>query len=117
MSYFAVNTQNQSDRALLKDIIEVATSVGFMFSNIEIFDKFSLGTTEFCRFNINKDVTTLLDALLKSGRSVVGKDQDGFSVRMPSKTAKVPIATMQAVPRTRSLFRGNKDPYWARQFE
>lgn len=117
MGYFAVSTQSQSDRYLLKSIIEIATSVGFMFSNIEVLDKFSLGTTEFCRFNINKDVNALLDALLKSGRGVVGQDQDGFLVRMPNKTAKVPISLMQAAPRTRTRFRGNKDPYWARQFE
>jgi hypothetical protein len=117
MSYFAVGTQGQSDRYLIKDIIEVATSIGFMFSNIEVLDKFQLGVIEFCRFNINKDVSPLLDALLKGGRGVIGKHQDGFLVRMPNKTAKVPISLMQAAPRTQRMFRGNKDPYWARQFE
>jgi hypothetical protein len=117
MGYFAVGTQGQSDRYLIKDVIEVATLIDFMFSNIEVFDRFQLGIIEFCRFNINKDVSPLLDALLVSGRGVVGKHQDGFLVRMPNKTAKVPISLMQAAPRTQRMFRGNKDPYWARQFE
>jgi hypothetical protein len=117
MGYFAISTENQSDRYLIKDVIEVATSVGYLFSHLEVLDKFKLGTIEFCRFNINKDVSTLLDALLKSGRGVIGQNKDGFLVRMPTKTAKVPISLMQSAPRTRSTYRGNKDPYWARQFE
>jgi hypothetical protein len=117
MGYFAVSTQDQSDRYLLKNIIEIATSAGYLFSHIEVFDKFKLGVTEFCRFNINKDVEPLLDALLVSGRGVIGQHQSGFLVRMPNKTAKIPISIMQAAPRTRTIYRGNKDPYWARQFE
>ena len=117
MGYFAVSTQGQADRYLIKDIIEVATSIGFMFSNIESMDNFNLGSTEFRRFNINRDVAPLLDALLGKGRGVVGNYQDGFLVRVSGKTAKVSISLMQAAPRTMTRYRGNKDPYWARQFE
>lgn len=117
MGYFAVSTQGQSDRYLIKDIIEVATSIGFVFSHIEALDNFSLGSTEFRRFNINKDIAPLLDALLEGGRGVVGPHQDGFLARVSGKTAKVSISTMQALPRTLVRYRGNKDPYWARQFE
>jgi hypothetical protein len=117
MGYFAVSTQGNSDRYLIKHLIEVATSAGFMFQNIEALDKFSIGSFEFLRFSINKDVTPLVDALFADGRSVIGPCSDGFKVRTPTKTASVPISVMQIAPRERSRYRGNKDPYWARQFE
>jgi hypothetical protein len=117
MSYFAISTQGNSPRYLIKYLIEVATSVGFMFQNLEVFDTFNLGSTEFCRFSINKDVSALLKALFDSGRSVIGVSKDGFEVRTPTKVSKVPISLMQTAPRARSRYRGNKDPYWARQFE
>jgi hypothetical protein len=117
MSYFAVSTQGDSDRYLIRHLIETATSIGFMFKGLEVFDKFNLGSTEFLRFNINKDVTLLLDALFKEGRSVIGSSSGGFMVRMPTRIAEVPISLMQVAPRRRSRYRGNKDPYWGRQFE
>ena len=117
MGYFAVSTQGNSNRYLIKLVIEIATSVNFMFQNIEVFDKFKLGSTEFLRFNINKDVGPLLDALLADGSSVIGPCSGGFIVRTPTKTASIPIAVMQTAPRERSRYRGNKDPYWVRQFE
>lgn len=117
MSYFAVSTQGNSDRYLIRHLIETAISIGFMFNGLEVFDKFKLGSTEFLRFNINKDVTLLLDALFKEGKSVVGPISGGFTVRMPTRTANVPISLMQMAPRERSRYRGNKDPYWFRQFE
>lgn len=117
MGYFAVSTQGNPDRYVIKNLIEIAISVGFMFQNIEAFDKFRVGSTEFLRFSINKDVTPLVDALFKSGSSVIGPCSNGFEVRTPLKTARVPISVMQTTPRERSRYRGNKDPYWARQFE
>jgi hypothetical protein len=102
---------------VIKLIIEIATSVGFMFQSLEVFDKFKLGSTEFLRFNINKDVTPLLDALLADGNSVIGPCSGVFLVRTPTRTANIPIMGMQTAPRERSRYRGNKDPYWARQFE
>jgi hypothetical protein len=117
MGYFAVSTQGNSDRYVIKHLIEVATSVSFMFKNIEAFDRFNIGSVEFLRLNINKDVTPLVAALLAGGRSVIGPCSDGFKVRTPTKTASVPISVMQTAPRKRSIYRGNKDPYWARQFE
>ena len=117
MGYFAVSTQGNSDRYIIKNLIEVASSIDFMFQNIEAFDKFSIGSMEFLRFSINKDVSPLVDALFASGRSVVGPCISGFKVRTPTKSANVPISVMQAAPRERTRYRGNKDPYWARQFE
>jgi hypothetical protein len=117
MGYFAVSIQGNSDRYLIKHLIEVAISVGFMFQNIESLDKISIGSIELIRFNINKDVTPLVDALFSSGRSVIGPCSDGFKIRTPTKTASVPISVMQTAPRERTRYRGNKDPYWARQFE
>lgn len=117
MSYFAVGTQSNSDRYVIRLIIEIATSVGFMFQNIEVLDKFKLGSTEFLRFSINKAVTPLLDALLADGNSVIGPCPSGFKIRTPTKDGSVPISIMQTAPRTRTRYRGNKDPYWARQFE
>jgi hypothetical protein len=117
MGYFAVSTQGNSDRYLVKYLIKVATSIDFMFQNIEVFDKFSIGSTEFLRFNINKNVTSLVDALFADGRSVIGQCSDGFKVRTTTKTASVPISVMQTAPRERTRYRGNKDPYWVRQFD
>ena len=117
MGHFAVSTLGNSDRYLVKHIIEVGISIGFMFQNIEAFDKFSIGSSQFMRFNINRDVTPLVNALFEDGRSVIGPCSDGFMVRTPTKTAKVPISIMQTAPRERTRYRGNKDPYWSRQFE
>lgn len=117
MGYFAVSTQGSSDRYVIKHLIEIATSIGFMFQNIEALDKITVGSTEFLRFNINKDVTPLLDALLDEGSSVIGPYHNGYRIRKPTKTANVPISVMQTAPRGQSRYRGNKDPYWARQFE
>ena len=88
-----------------------------MFQHLEVLDKINLGSTEFLRFNINKDVSPLLDALLADGNSVIGPFSNGFLVRTPTKTANVPISIMQTAPRARSSYRGNKDPHWSRQFE
>jgi hypothetical protein len=117
VSYFAVSTQGNSDRYVVKLLIEIATSVDFMFQSIEVLDKFKLGSTEFLRFNINKDVKPLLDALLADGNSVIGPCSSGFRIRTPTKDASVSISIMQTAPRTQTRYRGNKDPYWARQFE
>jgi len=117
MGYFAVSTQGSSDRYVIRLLIEIATSIGFMFQNIEVLDKIKLGSIEFLRFNIKKDVEPLLDALLADGNSVIGSCSTGFRVRTPTKTASVPISVMQTVSRESRRYRGNKDPYWARQFE
>ena len=117
MSYFAVLTQHQPEVHVTRHIFDIASEIGFNFAHIEAFDRIQIGSFEFQRYEIKKDVSALLDAILLRGRCVIGQDNDGFSVRMGSKVAKVPISIMQSAPRTRKRYRGTSDTLWTRQFE
>lgn len=118
MNYFAIQSRSiETDNELAELVVRTAHSLGLKFTKLEALDRFKLGGTEFMRFRLKDDVVALLDKIHSQGRPVIGSDGSGFTARLKSRTGAAPAATMLAVPRKITVFRGPGAQHWERQFE
>ena len=117
--YFAVQSlagEPPASFRTAKAILETAKALNIDVDVLESLDDFTVGTHRFVRYRMKADPGALLDALLKSGRGVVGLLGVGKVTLPGGRTGNVSQAMMQSFPRALRTFKGTKSPHWERQF-